>query len=295
MAVSTETEETRLGDELAHLVERPPFQLDQADIERRAHRSRRHQLLSRGLAGVVALGVVAAGGVAIGTQPGAASSPVASSPGGAVKTVTVADVEQGISASLADIDNYVVKANGVESGPHEPTSHSEVWVDARTGDLMENGDGLIDWTFNFYGSGHVLELNQTAVYPQAHAYWSKTSKTAKPLSKDPISDFGDSLVPSPQQFKQLLNGGTATIIGYAEINGHKAVGLSVTKSGVTAQLWADTTTYQVIRAVSGYKLATGDVTHETDNFTWLPRSAALLKQMTTPVIPAGFKPLAQLP
>jgi hypothetical protein len=295
MAVSTETEETRLGDELAHLVERPPFQLDQAGIERRAHRSRRHQLLTRGLAGVVALGVVTAGGVVISARPGATSLPVASSPGGTVKAVTLADVEKGISASLASIDNYVVKATGVDSGPHEPTSHSEMWVDARTGDLMENGDGLIDWTYNFYGSGHVLELNQTAVYPQARTYYSKTSKAAKPLSEYPISDFGDSPVPSPQQFKQLLNGGTATIIGYAEINGHKAVGLSVTKSGVTAQLWADTTTYQVVRAVSEYKLAAGDVTHETDNYTWLPRSASLLKQMTTPVIPAGFKRLAQLP
>jgi hypothetical protein len=295
MAVSTETEETRLGDELAHLVTGPPFQLDQADIERRAHRSRRHQLLTRGLAGVVALGVVAAGGVVISTRPGAASSSLASSSAGAEKVVTLADVEQGITASLDNIDNYVVKAAGVESGPHEPTSHSEMWVDARTGDLMETGDGLNDWTFNFYGSGHVLELNQTAVYPQARTYYSKTTKAAKPLSDYPISDYGDSLVPSPQQFKQLLSGGTATIIGYAEINGHKAVGLSVTKSGVTAQLWADTTTYQVVRAVSGYKLAGGDVTHETDNFTWLPRSAAELKQLTTPVIPAGFKRLAQLP
>jgi hypothetical protein len=71
MAVNAETEEeTRLGDELQHLVATPPFQLDQADIERRAHRSRRHQLLTRGLAGVVALGVVAAGGVVISARPG---------------------------------------------------------------------------------------------------------------------------------------------------------------------------------------------------------------------------------
>jgi hypothetical protein len=66
-------------------------------------------------------------------------------------------------------------------------------------------------------------------------------------------------------------------------------------AGNTAQLWADTKTYQVVRAVSTIKLSAASVIHETDNYTWLPRSASLLKRMTTPVIPAGFKRLAQLP
>jgi hypothetical protein len=69
----------------------------------------------------------------------------------------------------------------------------------------------------------------------------------------------------------------------------------VTKSGNTTQLWADTKTYQVVRAVSAIKLSATAVIHETDNYTWLPRSASLRKQMTTPVIPAGFKRLAHLP
>jgi hypothetical protein len=294
--VNTETEEeARLGYELQHLVSSPPFRLDQADIERRAHRSRQHQLLTRGLAGVVALGVVAAGGAVISARPGAASLPVASSPAGQVHTATLADVEKGITTSLDDIDNYVIKDTGVASGPHEPTSDSEMSVDARTGDLMETTDGFNDWTYNSYGSGHVLDLNQVAVYPQLHAYYWKTSKAVKPLSGYPLGAYGDALIPSPQQFKQLLNGGTAKIIGYTEINGHKAVGLSVTKSGVTTQLWANTTTYQVVRTVSAYQLAKGDVTHQTNNYAWLPRSASLLKQMTTPVIPAGFKRLGRLP
>ncbi|HEY6493692.1 MAG TPA: hypothetical protein VIZ43_10485 [Trebonia sp.] len=288
-------EETRLGYELQHLVSSPPFRLDQAAIERRAHRSRQHQLLTRGLAGVVALGVVAAGGAVIGARPGAASSSVASSSAGPVHTATLADVEKGITTSLDNIDNYVIKDTGVASGPHEPTSDSGMWVDARTGDLMETTDGFNDWTYNSYGSGHVLELNQVAVYPELRAYYWKTSKAVKPLSEYPLGAYGDALIPSPQQFKQLLNGGTAKIIGYTEINGHKAVGLSVTKSGVTTQLWADTTTYQVVRTVSAYQLAKGDVTHETNNYAWLPRSASLLKQMTTPVIPSGFKQLARLP
>jgi hypothetical protein len=204
-------------------------------------------------------------------------------------------VKKGIAASLGSIDNYVIKAVGVESGAKGPASGSTIWDDARTGDYMETGGGLNDWTYNSYGSGHVLELNQTAVYPQSRTYFSKTTKAAKPLSDYPLGDSGDSLTPSPQQIKQLLNGGTATIIGHAEINGHKAVGVSVTKSGGTVQLWADTTTYQVVRAVDTVKLSAGAVMHATDNYTWLPRSASLLKQMTTPVIPAGFKRLAQLP
>jgi hypothetical protein len=298
MAVNAETEEeTRLGDELQRLVSSPPFRLDQADIERRAHRSRQHQLLTRGLAGVVALGVVAAGGAVIGARPGAASSPVARSSAGQARTVTLADVEKGITTSLDSIDNYVIKDVGVDSSSSAkgPAGDSTIWVDARTGDLMETGYGLIDWTYNSYGSGHALELHQTAVYPQSRAYYSKTTKTTKPLSDYPLSDYGDSLIPDPQQFKQLLNGGTATIIGYAEVNGHKTVGVSVTKSGNTMQLWADTKTYQVVRAVFVIKLSATAVMHVTDNYTWLPRSASLLKQMTTPVIPAGFKRLAQLP
>ena len=294
--MNTETEEeTWLGDELQQLVARPPFQLDQADIERRAHRSRRHQLLTRGLAGVVALGVVAAGGVVISTRPGAASSSVASSSAGTVQAVTLADVEKGITASLGSIDNYVVKADGVESSGKGPTSGVTVWDDARTGNFMETAGGFNDWTYNSHGSGHVLELNRTAVYPQSRTYFSQTTKAAKPLSDYDLSELGDHSVPSPQQFKQLLNGGAATIIGYAEINGHKVVGLSMTKSGETAQFWADTTTYQVVRGVYTLKGPAGAVLHATDNYTWLPRSASLLKQMTTPVIPAGFKRLAQLP
>jgi hypothetical protein len=296
MAVNAETEEeTRLGDELQHLVARPPFRLDQADIERRAHRSRQHQLLTRGLAGVVALGVVAAGGVVIGARPGAASSSVASSPAGTAHAVTLADVEKGITTSLDSIDNYVIRDVGIDSSAKGPASGFTIWDDARTGDLMETGDGLNDWTYNSYGSGHALELNQTAVYPQSRAYYSKTTKTTKPLSDYPLSESGDSLIPSPEQFKQLLNGGTATIIGYTEINGHKAVGISVIKSGNTTQFWADTKTYQVVRAVSTVRLSATAVMHATDNYTWLPRSASLLKQMTTPVIPAGFKRLAHLP
>jgi hypothetical protein len=294
--VNAETEEeTRLGEELQRLVSSPPFRLDQADIERRAHRSRQHQLLTRGLAGVVALGVVAAGGAVIGTRPGAASSPAARSSAGQARTVTLADVEKGITTSLDSIDNYVIKAAGGDSSAKGPTDYSTIWVDARTGDLMETGDGLNDWTYNSYGSGHALELHQTAVYPQLRAYYSKTTKTTKPLSDYPLCDYGDSLIPDPQQFKQLLDGGTATIIGYAEINGHKAVGLSVTKSGNTMQLWADATTYQVVRAVFVIKRSATAVMHVTDTYTWLPRSASVLKQMTTPVIPAGFKRLAKLP
>jgi hypothetical protein len=296
MAVNAETEEeTRLGDELQHLVATPPFQLDKAGIERRAHRSRQHQLLTRGLAGVVALGVVAAGGAVIGARPGAASSSVASSSAGPAQAVTLADVEKGITTSLGSIDNYVVKAVEVDSSVKGSAGGSTIWVDARTGNLMETGDGLNDWTYNSYGSGHALELHQTAVYPQSRAYYSKTTKTTKPLSDYPLSDYGDSLIPSPQKLKQLINGGTAKIIGYPEINGHKTVELSVTKSGATSKFWADTTTYQVVRADIATIFSTGQVIHETDNYTWLPRSASLLKRMTTPVIPAGFKRLAQLP
>ena len=120
-------------------------------------------------------------------------------------------------------------------------------------------------------------------------------REASPWSDYNLSVSGYLLILGSQQIKQLLNGGTATIIGYAEINGHKAVGVSVTKLGEIAQFWADTTTYQVVRAVYTVKVAGGIVMHETDNYTWLPRSASLLKQMTTPVIPAGFKRLAQLP
>jgi hypothetical protein len=102
-------------------------------------------------------------------------------------------------------------------------------------------------------------------------------------------------VPGPAQFKQLLNGGAVTLLGYKEIDGHKAVGLSVTNSGGTTQLWADTTNYEVIHTSSSLKVGNHSVVNMTDNYTWLPRTASLLKQMTSPVIPSGFKQLSKLP
>lgn len=279
-------EETRLSDELRQLVARPPLALDLAEIERRAHRSRRGQLAGRALAGVAALGVVAAGGVFINAQTGPGNSSTGTS-----QITTVADVEHGITDSLNNINNYVVKGVSYEQGY---PGKSTVWVDARTGDIMETGDGMNVWIYNSYGKGHTLELTNAAVYPQMRSYYLKTQKAAKPLSDYKLSATGDAQVPSPAQFKQLLDGGTAKLLGYAEIDGHKAVGLSVTNSGQTTKLWADTTTYEVIRTSGTLTAGTSAIT-STEDFTWLPRTASLLKQMTTPVIPAGFKQLSKLP
>ena len=281
-------EETHLSDELHQLVARPPVALDPAEIERRAHRSRRGQLATRALAGVAALGVVAAGGAFIGTQAGPASSST-----GTPQLTTVADVEHRITNSLGNIDNYVVKDVGSEQGV---PGTSSVWVDARTGDLMETGDGLNAWIYNSYGRGHALEQTNAAVYPQSRSYYLKTQQVTKPLSDYKLGASGDAQVPSPAQFKQLLNGGTVTLLGYKEIDGHKAVGLSVTNSGGTTQLWADTTNYEVIHTSSSLKVGNSSiVANTTDNYTWLPRTASLLKQMTSPIIPSGFKQLSKLP
>lgn len=279
-------EESLLSDELHQLVARPPVALDPAEIERRAHRSRRGQLATRALAGVAALGVAAAGGAVISAQAGPASSPAGTS-----RITTVADVERGITNSLNNIDNYVVKGVGSEQGA--PGKYS-VWVDARTGDIMETGGGLNAWIYNSYGSGHALEQTNAAVYPQMRSYYLKTQHVTKPLSDYKLSASGDAQVPSPAQFKQLLNGGTARLLGYTEIDGHKAVGLSVTNSGGTTRLWADTTTYEVIRTSSTFKAGNSAVS-AIENYSWLPRTPSLLKQMTSPVIPSGFKQLSKLP
>jgi hypothetical protein len=279
-------EESRLSDELHQLVASPPVALDLAEIDRRAHRSRRGQLATRALAGVAALGVAAAGGALISTQTGSASSTAGTS-----RITTVADVEHGITNSLNNIDNYVIKDVGAEPGI---PGQGAVWVDARTGDIMETGD-FNAWIYNSYGSGGALEQTNAAVYPQMRSYYIKTKQVTKPLSDYPLSAYGDAQVPSPAQFKQLLNGGTARLLGYAEVDGHRAVGLSVTNAEGTTQLWADATTYEVIRTSTALKGENNSVVDLIGNYIWLPRTASLLKQMTSPVIPSGFKQLSKLP
>jgi hypothetical protein len=72
------------------------------------------------------------------------------------------------------------------------------------------------------------------------------------------------------------------------VNGHRTVELSAFRLGPKVLLWADTSTYQVVRMVADSP-ASAHLNTIVASFTWAKRSAALVQQIDHPHIPAGYR------
>lgn len=98
---------------------------------------------------------------------------------------------------------------------------------------------------------------------------------------------------SPAEIKQILGSGVARIVGHPYVEGQHTVELSISmgRGGVKDELWADTQTYQVVRTIKYFPAGLPAPPIKSD-YTWTPRSAAMVKLINSPQIPAGFRQLA---
>jgi hypothetical protein len=301
-------EETRLSNDLHRMVDGPPVALDIEAIERSGQRQRRRGLAVRGLAGVAVLAVAAVGGLAVATHGGtpgnvadrAPSRPVtgktAAKPASPAKVETVAYVEKHIAAAASDENSYLVKSRQNTSSVGTPSVEITIWTDPRTGNTMlQQGSGtarLTYWEHDYFDSDRVLHWDQTQVNYGPRTWWNYNMQAGGPIQGPvPKGPVGGNY-PGPSEIKQWLDRGVGKIVGHPYVDGHHTVELTVyASSAKTYVIFADVHTYQVVRSID-YFGQQSDAPPITANYSWVPRTPAMVKLVNNPVIPAGYTQVA---
>jgi hypothetical protein len=159
--------------------------------------------------------------------------------------------------------------------------------------LQGSGAGrLAYWEHDYFDSQRVLHWDQTQVNYGPRTWWTYNEHAASPvqgpLPSGPIGSDYD----SPAQVKQWLDKGVGKIVGYPYVDGHHTVELSISLGTVTTYvIFADVHTYQVVRTIDYFpgELKAPPITAD---YQWEARSAAMVKLVNHPVIPAGFTQVA---
>ena len=301
-------EETQLSADLHRIVDGPPLALDIEAIERSGQRQRRRGLAVRGLAGVAVLGVAVVGSLAAANHSGTtgsvagqaaartATGQAAAKPAIPAKVETVAYVEKHIVAAASSLNNYLVEARQNTSSVGTPSVEITIWTDPRTGNTMlQQGSGagrLTYWEHDYFNSDRVLQSDQTQVNYGPRTYWvydmHGDGPTQGPAPSGPVG--GD--YPGPAQVSQWLERGTGKIVGHPYVDGHHTIELAIYDGSIKVwTVYADVHTYQVVRMIK-YFGPQSDAPPITANYTWVPRTPALVKLVNNPVIPAGFTQVA---
>jgi hypothetical protein len=275
-------EETRLAEDLRLLAASPPDPPDLGQIERRGARRRQRGHAIRGLAALAGLVVATATGLTVaGSGPGPRPGP---------PTETVGYVTQRIRAALN------LSGGGVKTTETQPTSVGPLsyWTDLRTGDsMLSQGRGAARttyWMEQYFDRQHqVLHSTQTHVNYGPRTWWTDAMQAHQPPGGSVgFMGAGQSSMVTPQDIAMLLKH-VATIVGHPYVNGHRTVELSIRFGGISKSLvWADTSTYQVVRVVQYLPLGAREQP-QVLNYTWARRSAALVQQVDHPHIPAGYR------
>jgi hypothetical protein len=300
-------EETQLSGELHRIVDRQPAALDIDAIERSGQRQRRRSLAARGLAGVAVLGVAVVGSLAAaahsGTTGGGAGQASArtatgtaaaksANPASPAQVETVAYVEKQIVAAASGLNNYLVESRQNTSSVGTPSVEITIWTDPRTGNTMlQQGSGagrLTYWEHDYFNSDRVLHSDQTQVNYGPRTWWNYDMHADGPIQGPVPSGPVGGHYPGPAQIKQWLDQGVGKIVGHPYVDGHHTVELSISAGSVKAYvIFADVRTYQVVRSIKYFNQASQGPPI-TANYTWVPRTPAMVKLVNNPVIPAGF-------
>jgi hypothetical protein len=292
-------EETQLSDDLRRIVAGQPLTLNVEAIERRGRSRRRRGLAVRGLAGATMLGVAVAGSVAAthnGTTSRVASQPttrtvVGSAKSAPAKVETVAFVEKQITAAL-NLNDYLVKSRQNSSSVGGASAEVTIWTDPRTGNtLLLEGSGAgrqAYWEHDYFDSSRVLHWDQTQVNYGPRTWWTYNEHASGPIQGPVPSGPAGGDHNSPARVKQWLEQGVGKIVGYPYVDRHHTVELSVFSGSVkTYVIYADIHTYQVVRTIDAFPGTVG-AQPITADYTWVPRSAATVKLINHPAIPAGY-------
>lgn len=295
--------EAQLGDDLRELAASQPFAPDWGEIGRRARRRHRRGLALRGAA-VAGAGALAVGGVlAAGHGPGGPAARPAAGPAAGVaasatattRTETVAYVTGQVNAALADVNNYVLRTDQVQTGPGGISATN--WTDPRTGNDYETlhddtAGSSIAW-LSSYLVNQVLTWKTVEADFATRTWFVSVMHAAGPV-QDPASGAGSSVM-TPAQIKQWLDSGKLKIIGHQEVNGHQAVGLRGPWADGYQELWVDSRTFLPVRFImADFANSKGPLKNVmlVGNEAWLPRTASLLNMVNHVHIPAGFRQVA---
>jgi hypothetical protein len=294
-------DETQLSDDLRHIVDDQPFAPNIEAIEHRGQLKRRRGLAARGLAGLTVLGVAVAAGLVVNAHGGTAGKvanqaitktatrKAPAKTGGTAKLETVAYVQQQIAAAALNLNNYLIESRGKDSDP--PYDEITIWTDPRTGNtlLLEYSgyNRIAYWMHTYFDSQRVLHWDQTQVNYGPRTWWNLNEHAGSPI-QGPVPKGPESTTATPADVEQVLKEGVGKIVGHPYVDGHHTVELSIALGTVkTYVIYADVHTFQVVRTID-YFPSTPDAKPIQDDYTWVKRSAAMVKLVNHPVVPADF-------
>jgi hypothetical protein len=310
---SRSSEETQLARDLRALATGEAFTPDLATIRQRARQRRRRGLALRGGA-VAGVAVLAAGGVFVGvhgtgatsaspavagksasTRVGAASRPA--TPGATTGTpavITVAYVTGRVKTALANVDQYIVRDDQVQTGPGGNSAVN--LTDPRTSNSYEvlhdsSGESLA-W-LSTYLVNRVLTWKDIEADYSTHTWFVDVFHAAGPIQGSTAG--ATSTVMTPAEIKGWLDSGALTIIGHKVIDGHPTIGLRQPWIHGYREMWVDSTTFLPVRLITAdFADLKGPLQNVMliDNETWLPRTQSLLDEVNQVHIPAGFTQVA---
>jgi hypothetical protein len=283
----TSPEETALADTLRDLAGSPPFAIDAADvaaIERRGRRRWQRALALRGLAGVAVIALATAGAVGAVAAHGRTGTGGAGTPG---TTRMAGYVRQQIETAPSPA-NSLLEVRQTDSGAADPSGVDTIWTDPATGNIMLlDGSGqakLAYWQHDYY-KNKVLNEDGTQVNYGPRTWWTDDVLVGGPVKGPVPSGPAETGYFTPAEVKAYLARPGWKITGYPTVDGHSTVEISFSKDGLTDDIWADARTYEVVRTLRKFpRLGT-----ITQNYYWVPRSAAMTTLVNHPKVPAGFK------
>ena len=299
--------ETRLSHDLRQLASGQPFTSDLAEVKQRARQRHRRGLMWRGGAAAGAA-VLAAGGLFFGihgssdhgtggTVAGATAGPAASQRAtghATAPTETVAYVTDQVKTALANVNNYVLRDDQVQTGPGGDSATN--WTDPRTNNdyeiLYDSTGKSIAW-LSTYLVNRVLTWKDIEADYSTHTWFVSVIHAAGPIQGSTAGATSNLLTPA--EIKAWLDSGKLTIIGHKDINGHHAIGLRSPWVHGYREVWFDSQTFLPLRDITAdFANLKGPLKNVKliDNETWLPRTKSLLDMVNRVHIPAGFRQVA---
>jgi hypothetical protein len=299
-------QETRLGHDLRQLISGQPFTPDLAAIERRARQRYRRVLALRG-ATATAVTVLAAGGLFVGvhgmggTTAGTAvrQSSTATGRSGTVgvaaHTETVAYVTKQVKTALANVNNYIIRDDQVQTGPSGDSATN--WTDPRTGNdfevLYDSTTGKSIAWLSTYLVHRVLTWKTVEADYSTRTWFISVIHAAGPIQGSTAGVTNS--VMTPADIKAWLDSGQLKIIGHQDISGHHTIGLRSPWADGYRELWVDSQTFQPVRLIMADFANTKGPMKNVElviNETWLPRTKSMLDMVNYVHIPAGFRLVA---
>jgi len=136
-----------------------------------------------------------------------------------------------------------------------------------------------------YVRNRVLHWEQTQVNYGPRTWFTFDEHAAGPIQVPVPSGPAGGDYFSPAEIKQILDDGTAKIVGHPEVDGHRTVELSITRGGMKMYaIYADTKTYLVVRTIKYFPELSRKATPIQSDYSWLPRSAAMVNLINHPEI-----------